>query len=417
MPQNYYDILGISKDASEDEIKKSYRKLAIKWHPDKNPDNKEEAETRFKQISEAYQVLSDEKKRQIYDTYGEEGLRGDGGMGGGEGHGFNSPEDIFKMFFGEGRSPFGMGGFGGGGDIFGHQQQNRIKKTDPKVVNIPINLKEIYNGSKKKITLKIKCLCNKCSGYGGLNMKICGGCNGNGINIINRMIGPGMIQRIQSVCTVCNGSKKTAENRCIDCNGNGTILNEKQFLLIIEQGSENEDKKVYQKQGDEILNEERGDVIFVLKEEIDKDSNFTRVGNDLIYTYSIKLGDSIIGSDIVFNDLNGNKILYKEDCLIKENSYNILRGKGMPFKNNSNKFGDLYVVYNIDYPKKILNDFEKDIIKKILPTSDKINDGNFITAGLLNNNFSLDNLMRKNEKPSNNQRERQNIHNMFSTFF
>jgi DnaJ-class molecular chaperone len=417
MPQNYYDVLGISKDASEDEVKKSYRKLAVKWHPDKNPDNKEEAEARFKEISEAYQVLSDEKKRQIYDTYGEEGLRGDGGMGGGEGHGFNSPEDIFKMFFGGGRSPFGMDGFGGG-DIFGHQQQQtRIKKTDPKVVNIPISLKEIYNGSKKKITLKIKCLCNKCSGYGGLNMKTCTGCNGNGITIINRMIGPGMIQRIQAVCTVCNGSKKTTENKCNDCNGNGSILNEKQFLLIIEPGSENEDKKLYQKQGDEILNEEKGDVVFILKEEIDKKSDFTRVGNDLIYTYSIKLGDSIIGTDIVFNDLNGNKILYQEDCLIKENSYNILRGKGMPFKSNNNKFGDLYVVYNIEYPKKILNDFEKDIIKKILPTSDKMIDSEYVTAGLLTNNFSLDNLIRKNEKPSNNQRERNNIHHMFSNFF
>jgi DnaJ-class molecular chaperone len=416
MPQNYYDVLGISKDASEDEVKKSYRKLAVKWHPDKNPDNKEEAEARFKEISEAYQVLSDEKKRQIYDTYGEEGLRRDGGMGGGEGHGFNSPEDIFKMFFGGGRSPFGMDGFGSG-DIFGHQQQTRIKKTDPKVVNIPISLKEIYNGSKKKITLKIKCLCNKCGGYGGLNMKTCTGCNGNGITIINRMIGPGMIQRIQAVCTVCNGSKKTTENRCNDCNGNGSILNEKQFLLIIEPGSENEDKKLYQKQGDEILNEEKGDVVFILKEEIDKKSDFTRVGNDLIYTYSIELGDSIIGADISFNDLNGNKILYQEDCLIKENSYNILRGKGMPFKSNSNKFGDLYVVYNIEYPKKILNDFEKDIIKKILPTSDKMIDSEYVTAGLLTNNFSLDNLMRKNEKPSNNQRERQNIHHMFSKFF
>ena len=151
MSKNYYDILNISKDASEEEIKRSYKKLAVKWHPDKNPNNKEEAEKKFKEISEAYQILSDENKRKIYDMHGEEGVKqheGFNSSNGGEGmHPFQSPDDIFKMFFGN-RSPFNN-----------HFEQNmnmniRVKKSDPKIVNIPLTLKEFLNGSKKKITLK-----------------------------------------------------------------------------------------------------------------------------------------------------------------------------------------------------------------------------------------------------------------------
>ena len=412
MSQNYYDVLGIQKNATEDEIKKAYRKLAVKWHPDKNPDNKDEAEKKFKQISEAYQALSDPKKREIYDNYGEEGLKNDGGMGGGGGP-FTSPEEIFSMFFG-GRSPFGGGEenfFRGGG---GHGS----KKSDPKVVSIPITLKECYTGSKKKITLKIKNLCKTCNGQGGLSMKTCGGCNGRGVKVVTRMIGPGMMQQMQSVCPECNGNRKIPEHKCIDCHGKCINIVEKPFLLVIDPGSENDDKKVFEKMGDELPGEEKGDVIFILKEE--ENNKFVRIGNDLVYNHDILLGDSLTGVEIQLNHINDSKIFYKEDNIIRQNSYHVLKNNGMPIKNKDGRFGDLYVVYNITYPNKILLESEKQSIRKIFNNSGKIsdNDKNNLTSGILHNNFSIEDIQKKYMGGRSSQREnRNNIHDLFGRFF
>jgi DnaJ-class molecular chaperone len=414
MSQNYYDVLGIQKNATEDEIKKAYRKLAVKWHPDKNPDNKDEAEKKFKEISEAYQALSDPKKREIYDTYGEEGLKNDGGMGGGGGP-FTSPEEIFSMFFG-GRSPFGGGGeegfFGGRG---GGMQS---KRTDPKVVNIPVTLKECYTGSKKKITLKIKNLCKTCNGQGGLNMKTCGGCNGRGVKVSTRMIGPGMMQQMQSICQECSGTRKIAEHKCIDCKGKCINIVEKPFLLVIEPGSEDDDKKIFEKMGDESPGEEKGDVIFILKEENNK--KFMRIGNDLVYTHDILLGDSLTGIEITMNHINDSKILYKEDNIIKQNSYHILKNSGMPIKNKEGCFGDMYVVYNIVYPNKILLESEKQSIRKIFNTSGKNEDfdKNNVAKPLLQNNFSIEEIQKKYMSSQSSRREaRHNINDIFGRFF
>ena len=241
MSKNYYEILGISKNSDDNEIKRSYKKLAIKWHPDKNPDNKVEAEKKFKEISEAYQVLSDPQKKELYDTHGEDGLKNQSNM---RQHHFNGTDDIFKMFFGN----------------------NSIQKTQTKIVNIPFTLKESYNGSKKKITLKLKSICNNCNGIGGINIKICNNCNGLGISTVNRMIGPGMMQRIQTTCQVCSGTKRISEKICNECNGNKCKVDEKEFILILEQGIENDDTISFINLGDELPNEERGDLIFVFKE-------------------------------------------------------------------------------------------------------------------------------------------------------
>ena len=397
MTTKYYDILQIDKNADLDQIKKSYKKLAMKWHPDKNPTNKEEAEQKFKEISEAYQVLSDPQKKEIYDNYGEEGLKNNGGEGGG---GMGSPEDIFKMFFGGGR-------------------QNRVPKVNEKIVNIPISLKDFYCGSKKKITLKIKHLCTKCSGHGGLNVKICSGCKGQGITIINRVVGPGMIQRMQMHCQVCNGQKKIVDNKCNICYGDGRINIEKPFSIVIEPGSENNETKIFNNDGDEKIDEEKGDVIFVLKEE--KNKLFTRIGNNLIYTHNITLGDSIIGAQVVFDHINGNKFIYTENKIIQQNSYSIFKNKGMPIKNRTNNFGDLYVVYNIIYPNKVLSEHEKLTIKNILPITEKLNELTDNNTSELHNNFSLEILNNEyNEQKTYSAREaheNHGLHNIFRDFF
>ena len=375
MSKNYYDILNINKNADETEIKKSYKKLAVKWHPDKNVENKDEAEKRFKEISEAYQVLSDSQKREIYNNYGEEGLKSNNDMK--QNH-FNSPHDIFQMFFGNTRNSFENHFF----------EKNR--KLETKLVNIPVTLKELYNGSKKKITLKIKIFCKKCNGNGGMNFKICNDCKGMGIININKMIGKNMMQRIQTTCNTCFGSKKICENICDECNGNKIKMEENEFILVIEPGFENDDTIIFKNAGDNIINYERGDIMFILKEE--KHNLFKRIGNDLIYYHQILLGDSLIGTTININNINGDKIIYNEDNIIKENSYSVIKNKGMPIKNNNSKFGDLYVVYKINYPHKILTFNEKEIIKRIFPISNIIKNQNDDVVGnnKLQDNFNIE---------------------------
>lgn len=377
METKYYDILGIDKNADAEQIKKAYKKLAMRWHPDKNPDNKDMAEQKFKELSEAYQVLSDPQKKEMYDNYGEQGLKNEGNM---QENPFNSPDDIFKMFFGDNGPSFGESLF---------SRNHRSPKVDEKMVNIPVTLKDLYNGSKKKITLKIKKICTKCSGHGGLNIKQCHTCNGRGCNIINRVIGPGMIQRMQMQCHTCNGAKNLASTKCNLCNGDGRVLVELPYLVVIEPGTENNETKIFKNEGDEKLNEERGDVIFIFKEE--KNKSFVRIGNNLIYSHDITLGDSIIGTQVILDHIDGTKFVYTEKNIIQHNSYTLFKNKGMPIKYNNNSYGDLYVIYNIKYPDITLSQKDKDIIKDILPVSNivDIEDNN---KGQLLSNFMMDKL-------------------------
>ena len=347
-------------------------------------------------------------------------------MGGGGGMGGQSPEDIFRMFFGGGRSPF-SGGFDEE-QIFGRGPQ-MIRKSEAKVINIPVSLKELYVGCKKKITIKVKCLCKTCDGKGGLNMRICQTCNGRGIQVIVRPIGPGMMQQVQTQCNSCNGNKKIAEKRCDDCSGNCIKNIDQQFLLIIEPGTQNDDKKIFENKGDHLPNHEQGDVIFILKEEQQKNQSFKRIGNDLICNYNMTLGDSICGTTVLLEHLNGGSICYKEDNLIMHNSYKIIKNKGMPIK-ETNRHGDLYIVYNIQYPEKILSQNEKDIIRNIIPCTpineNKNIEENFIYSSNLYKNFSLDELYKKDlhnqqqqYKPNHRQdfRDPSNINNIFQQFF
>ena len=193
------------------------------------------------------------------------------------------------------------------------------------------------------------------------------------------------MQRIQTVCTDCNGNKKVAEYICPECKGNKVNQSEKPFILIVEKGCYDGEKKVFQSMGDEVPNEERGDVIFILKDE--SKQLFIRNNNDLIHYKDIMLGDAIVGCNINITDLNSNIISYKEDNMIQQNGYSIIKNKGMPYKNQNDKYGDLYVVYNIIYPSKTLTAAEKDIICKILPKEniEAVDSGNLCKSSLHTN--------------------------------
>ena len=205
----FYDILGVSPTASEAELKKAYRKMALKYHPDKNPD----AGDKFKEISQAYEVLSDAKKRSIYDEGGEQAIKEGQGRGGG---GFSSPMDIFNMFFGGGGGP-GMGG------------SHRSSKSKPIVHKLGVTLEELYNGKTRKLAVSRDLKCEGCDGKGGSNVLKCDVCRGTGVRVMMKQLGPGMIQQIQSPCSDCGaqGEKIDPAKRCKTCSGKKTVRDKK----------------------------------------------------------------------------------------------------------------------------------------------------------------------------------------------
>ena len=205
----FYDILGVSPEASEAELKKAYRKMALKFHPDKNPD----AGDKFKEISQAYEVLSDPKKRAIYDEGGEQAIKEGMGRGGG---GFSSPMDMFNMFFGG-----GMGGMGGG--------SQRSNKSRPIIHKLGVTLEELYNGKTRKLAVTRDIKCDDCDGKGGSNVLKCDACNGSGVKVVRKQLGPGMIQQMQSPCGDCGatGEKIDPAKRCKKCSGKKTTKDKK----------------------------------------------------------------------------------------------------------------------------------------------------------------------------------------------
>ncbi|KAG9341260.1 hypothetical protein JZ751_019701 [Albula glossodonta] len=210
----YYDLLGVKPKATLDEIKKAYRKLALKYHPDKNPSEGE----KFKLISQAYEVLSDPKKRDLYDHGGEQAIK-EGGMGGGD---FSSPMDIFNMFF------------GGGGRM---QRERRGKNV---VHQLGVTLEEMYSGATRKLGLQKNVICEKCDGYGGKKgaLEKCSNCKGRGVQIQVQQIGPGMIQQIQSMCPDCQGQGErfNSKDRCKNCNGHKVERKKKILEVHIDKG-------------------------------------------------------------------------------------------------------------------------------------------------------------------------------------
>jgi len=197
----YYETLGVSPTATPEELKKAYRKLAMKYHPDKNPNEGE----RFKAISQAYEVLADEKKRKIYDEGGEEAIKEGGGGGGG-----HNPMDIFNMFFGAG----------------GGRSRDGPRKGKDCVHQLSVTLSELYNGATRRLALRKSIICTGCSGHGGKegSVKKCDACQGSGMQMQIRHIAPGMVQQVQSVCRSCQGQGEriNEKDRCKQCSGKKT---------------------------------------------------------------------------------------------------------------------------------------------------------------------------------------------------
>ncbi|KAF8424627.1 hypothetical protein EV426DRAFT_532948 [Tirmania nivea] len=350
-----YHVLEVTPDASDAEIKKAYRKLAMKWHPDKNAHNPEAAD-KFKEIGHAYEVLSDPQKRQVYDQYGEEGLSGEGGMGGGM-----SAEDLFSQFFG------GMGGsmFGGGG----MGQQGPKKSRD--IVHVhKVSLEDIYKGKVSKLALQKNVICPKCDGRGGKEgaVKKCTGCNGARVKTMMRQMGP-MIQRFQTVCPDCNGEGEQVSNkdRCKHCSGKKVITERKVLHVHVDKGVKDGAKVVFQGEGDQGPDIIPGDVIFVI--ETKPHPRFQRKDDDLFYHAEIDLLTALAGGHIAIEHLDGRwlSITIIPGEVISPSQVKAVVGQGMPSYRHHD-YGNLYIQFDIKFPPNYFNDIEKILaLEQILP--------------------------------------------------
>lgn len=332
----YYEVLGVSKGASQDELKKAYRKAAIKNHPDKGGDPE-----KFKELSQAYEVLSDPDKRDIYDQYGEDALKEGMGPGGGGGH---NPYDIFESFF-------GGGGFGGGGSSRGRRQ----KQGEDVVHPLKVSLEDLYNGTSKKLSLSRNILCAKCKGKGSKSgaSGTCRGCQGTGMKVSIRQIGMGMIQQMQHVCPECRGSGEliSEKDKCPHCRGN-KVTQEKRVLEVhVERGMRHDQKIVFEGQADEAPDTITGDIVFVLQ--LKEHSKFERKMDDLFVEHSVSLTEALCGYQFALTHLDGRQLLIKSNPgeIVKPGQYKAINDEGMPHHHRPFMKGKLYIHFNVEFPE------------------------------------------------------------------
>jgi len=355
--RDYYEVLGVSKSASEAELKKAYRKKAIQFHPDKNPDDKQ-AEENFKEAAEAYEVLSNPEKRQRYDQFGHAGMGG--ASGGGFGGGMNM-EDIFSHFgdiFGGG-SFFG-GGFGGGG-----RSSRRVNRGSNLRVKVKLTLKEIAEGVEKKIKVKKYIECNSCNGSGakdGSSFSTCSTCNGSGqvTRVQNTILGQ---MQTASTCPSCNGEGKMITNKCTSCAGEGIVRDEEVISINIPAGvAEGMQLSVSGKGNAARRGGINGDLLILIQEE--EHPELVRDENDLLYSLFISIPDSILGTAVEIPTIE-NKVKVKIDGGTQPGKILRLRGKGLPDVNvNGYGRGDLLVKINVWVPNNVSKE-ERKVLEKL----------------------------------------------------
>ncbi len=347
--RDYYEVLGVAKNASEDEIKKAYRKIAIKYHPDRNPGDKE-AEEKFKEAAEAYDVLHDPQKRQQYDQFGFNGPRGGGGGFGGFGGASMNMDDIFSMF-GDIFGGHGFGGFGGGGSRGGRHQQRggdlRLK--------VRLTLEEINRGVTKKFKVRKDIACSHCHGSGAegnSGKEQCPTCHGSGVITHTTQSIFGMMQT-QGVCPTCHGSGEVIKNKCHECGGTGIVKGEEVVEIKIPAGvAEGMVINVPGKGNVGPNNGTNGDIqVFIEEEEND---TFVRDGNDLIYNLLLDFPTAALGGNVEIPTIEGTRLRVKIDNGTQPGKTLRLRGKGLPVvQGYGSGRGDLVVNISVYVPKTL----------------------------------------------------------------
>ena len=343
--RDYYEVLEVSKSASIEEIKKAYKKKALQYHPDRNPGN-EEAEDKFKEAAEAYEVLSDDQKRAKYDRFGHEAP---GGFGGGAG-GF-SMDDIFSQFGDIFGGHFGFGGFGGG------SRGQRVNRGSDLRVRVKLTLKEIATGVEKKIKVNKYAACTYCNGTGadnGTAYTTCSSCNGSGVvtRVVNTMLGQ---MQTQTECPSCRGEGKTITKKCSHCAGEGITRQEEVITLNIPAGvAEGMQLSMSGKGNAARHGGINGDLLIVVEEENHPD--LLRDDNDLVYNLLISFPTAAMGGSVEIPTIDG-KVKVKIDAGTQPGKVLRLKNKGLPSINRYGT-GDLLINVSVYVPEK-LSDGEK----------------------------------------------------------
>ncbi|MGL5228836.1 MAG: molecular chaperone DnaJ [Bacteroidales bacterium] len=375
--RDYYEVLGVTKTATADEIKKAYRKKAIQFHPDKNPGNKE-AEEKFKEAAEAYEVLSDENKRARYDQFGHAGMNGGSASGGGFGGGFGggmSMDDIFSQFGDIFGGHFGGGSFGGFGGFGGGGRARNVNRGSDLRVKVKLTLKDIAHGVEKKIKVKKYVACTYCNGTGAENgtaLETCKTCNGSGqVTKMQRTI-LGNIQTA-SPCPTCHGEGKTITTPCSHCSGEGVVLKEEVMTLNIPAGVA-DGMQLSMRGGGNAARRggETGDLLILIEEE--SHPELIRDDNDLIFNLLLSFPDAALGTNVEVPTVDG-KAKVKIDAGTQPGKVLRLRGKGLPSLNGYGT-GDLLVNISIYVPENLTSDDKKALenLKKadsFTPTKEK----------------------------------------------
>lgn len=351
--RDYYEILGITRSASEDEIKKAYRKMAIKHHPDKNPGNKA-AEEHFKEAAEAYEVLSDAGKRQRYNQYGHAANASSASGGGGYSGGGMNMDDIFSQF----GDIFG-GGFGGGGS-----RGRTVNRGSNIRVNLKLNLHEIAHGVEKKIKVTKHVACKTCNGSGakGNAMETCKMCNGQGVYTQMRQTILGMMQT-QTTCSACGGQGKIIKEKCHTCHGDGIVKGEEVITINMPAGVADGMQLSMSGKGNAApRGGVNGDLLIVVEEE--EHETLKRDGHNLFYECYVNFADAALGISVEVPTVDG-KAKIKVDPGTQSGKVLRLKGKGLPDVNSYHK-GDLLVNINVWTPqhlsaeeKKLMEDLRK----------------------------------------------------------
>ena len=352
--RDYYEVLGVDKNASEEDIKKAYRKIAIKYHPDRNPGSKE-AEEKFKEAAESYDVLHDPQKRQQYDQFGFDGPMG--GFGGFNGGGF-SMDDIFSMFgdvFG-GRGGFsGFGGFGGGG-----RQPAQHRGSDLRL-KVRLSLQEVATGVTKKFKVRKDVTCSHCHGTGaedGSGTETCPTCHGSGVVTRTTQSLFGMMQT-QSVCPTCQGEGKIIKNKCHECHGTGIVKGDEVVEIKIPAGvAEGMVVNVPGKGNAAIHNGIPGNIQVFIEEE--PNSTFVRDGSNLIYNLLLDFPTAALGGTAEIPTVDGSKVKIKIEPGTQPGKTLRLRDKGLrEVQGYGRDTGDLIVNISIYVPKELSKDEKK----------------------------------------------------------
>lgn len=330
----YYDVLGVKPGCTQEDLKKAYRKLALKYHPDKNPNEGE----RFKQISQAYEVLSNPEKKRIYDQGGEQALK----EGGGGSNVFSSPMDIFDMFFGAG---------------FGARGRRRERKGQDVIHQLSVSLEELYKGTVRKLALQKNVICDKCEGIGGKKGSVeqCTSCHGSGMQVQIQQLGPGMLQHLQTMCSDCKGQGEriNPRDRCKQCMGRKTMRDRKILEVHVEPGMVDGQKIVFSGEGDQEPDYEPGDIVILLEEK--EHEVFKRSRNDLIMRMQLELVEALCGFQKVIRTLDGRDLVITSlpGTVTKVGDLKCIMDEGMPFHKDPFTHGRLIIQFVVNFPKTI----------------------------------------------------------------